>query len=36
MKDQGNVLERWLPHHEMEARTRETCTYYLEKHSCAC
>jgi site-specific recombinase XerD len=22
----------WLPHHEMEARTRETYTYYLNKH----
>jgi site-specific recombinase XerD len=26
------VEERWLPHHEMEARTRETYTYYLERH----
>lgn len=26
------VQERWLPHHEMEARTRETYTYYLERH----
>jgi site-specific recombinase XerD len=26
------VEEVWLPHHEMEARTRETYTYYLNKH----
>jgi hypothetical protein len=26
------VQERWLPHHQMEARTRETYTYYLERH----
>ena len=26
------VEEQWLPHHEMEARTRETYTYYLERH----
>lgn len=26
------VEEQWLPHHEMEARTRETYTYYLNKH----
>ncbi len=26
------VEEVWLPHHEMEARTRETYTYYLDKH----
>jgi integrase len=25
------VLEEWLPHHEMEARTRENYTYYLER-----
>ncbi len=23
---------QWLPHHEMEARTRETYTYYLNRH----
>jgi hypothetical protein len=26
------VEDQWLPHHEMEARTRETYTYYLNKH----
>lgn len=26
------VEEQWLPHHEMEARTRETYTYYLNRH----
>ena len=26
------VEDVWLPHHEMEARTRETYTYYLNKH----
>jgi len=26
------VEDVWLPHHEMEARTRETYTYYLDKH----
>jgi site-specific recombinase XerD len=26
------VQEQWLPHHEMEARTRETYTYYLQRH----
>jgi site-specific recombinase XerD len=26
------VEEQWLPHHEMEARTRETYTYYLQRH----
>ena len=26
------VEQQWLPHHEMEARTRETYTYYLERH----
>jgi site-specific recombinase XerD len=26
------VEEQWLPLHEMEARTRETYTYYLERH----
>jgi len=26
------VEAQWLPHHEMEARTRETYTYYLDKH----
>jgi integrase len=25
------VLDEWLPHHEMEARTRETYTYYLDR-----
>jgi integrase len=25
------VLEEWLPHHEMEARTRENYTYYLDR-----
>jgi integrase len=25
------VLEEWLPHHEIEARTRENYTYYLER-----
>jgi integrase len=25
------VLEEWLPHHEMEARTRENYTYYLQR-----
>ncbi len=24
--------EQWLPHHEMETRTSETYTYYLNKH----
>jgi site-specific recombinase XerC len=26
------VEEEWLPHHEMEARTRENYSYYLERH----
>jgi integrase len=26
------VEEQWLPHHQMEARTRENYTYYLGKH----
>ena len=26
------VEDIWLPHHEMEARTRETYTYYLNRH----
>ncbi|HKA53789.1 MAG TPA: site-specific integrase [Candidatus Binatia bacterium] len=26
------VEDQWLPHHEMEARTRETYSYYLNKH----
>jgi site-specific recombinase XerD len=26
------VEQQWLPHHEMEARTRETYSYYLNKH----
>jgi integrase len=26
------VEDVWLPYHEMEARTRETYTYYLNKH----
>jgi site-specific recombinase XerD len=26
------VEDVWLPHHEMEARTRETYTYYLNRH----
>ena len=26
------VEEQWLPHHQMEARTRENYTYYLDKH----
>jgi site-specific recombinase XerD len=26
------VEQQWLPHHEMEARTRETYTYYLQRH----
>jgi integrase len=29
---QRYVEEQWLPHHEMEARTRETYTYYLQRH----
>jgi len=29
---QRYVLEEWLPHHEMEARTRENYTYYLDRH----
>jgi integrase len=24
--------EQWLPHHQMEARTRENYTYYLDRH----
>jgi hypothetical protein len=27
-----DIGEQWLPRHEMEARTRETYTYYLNKH----
>lgn len=26
------VEEQWLPHHQMEARTRENYTYYLNRH----
>jgi hypothetical protein len=26
------VVEEWLPHHQMEARTRENYTYYLDRH----
>ena len=26
------VEEQWLPHHQMEARTRENYTYYLGEH----
>jgi integrase len=26
------VQEQWLPHHQMEARTRENYTYYLDRH----
>ena len=26
------VLEEWLPNHQMEARTRENYTYYLDRH----
>jgi integrase len=26
------ITDTWLPNHEMEARTRETYTYYLDKH----
>ena len=26
------ALEEWLPNHEMEARTRENYTYYLDRH----
>jgi integrase len=26
------VLEEWLPNHEMEARTRENYSYYLDRH----
>ena len=26
----GYVLEEWLPNHQMEARTRENYTYYLD------
>jgi integrase len=26
------VEESWLPHHQMEARTRENYTYYLRRH----
>jgi hypothetical protein len=26
------VQEEWLPHHLIEARTRENYTYYLDKH----
>jgi site-specific recombinase XerD len=29
---QRYVEEQWLPHHQMEARTRETYSYYLERH----
>jgi hypothetical protein len=31
-KFQRYVEEQWLPHHQMEARTRENYTYYLGKH----
>ena len=30
------VEESWLPHHQMEARTRENYTYYLRRTSCPC
>ena len=26
------VLEEWLPNHQMEARTRENYSYYLDRH----
>ncbi len=26
------VEDEWLPHHQMEARTRENYTYYLDRH----
>lgn len=26
------ALDEWLPNHQIEARTRETYTYYLERH----
>lgn len=28
----GYVVEEWLPNHQMEARTRETYTYYIDRH----
>lgn len=28
----GYVVDEWLPNHQMEARTRETYTYYIERH----
>jgi integrase len=31
-KFQRYVEETWLPHHQMEARTRENYTYYLRRH----
>jgi integrase len=31
-KFQRYVEESWLPHHQMEARTRENYTYYLRRH----
>lgn len=31
-KLQRYVDETWLPHHQMEARTRENYTYYLRRH----
>ena len=30
------VLEEWLPNHQMEARTRENYTYYLDRHILPC
>lgn len=30
-KFQIYVLDEWLPHHQIEARTRETYTYYLDR-----